>query len=642
MVMQKRHRGVVLKYEGLQKLKNARFASEVKNNNGISYTFEQLSELTQLDLCTVKKAFSCKQKVDIRTLQRLFIAFNIELSEDYYSTSIINKHVDLKEAISTENFYGRADELASLKKWIFGDCCRLVAIVGMGGIGKTALSVKFAEQIQHQFEYVIWQSLKEAPLVQDMVANFIQSISGVQETKVILAENLRDGILQLLYYLRNHRCLLILDGMESILSSCSRAGIYREGYEGYGDFLKLVAEASHKSCLIFTSREKPKEVALLEGKTLPVRSLRLNGLNKVEGQEIFKAKGLSVADSEGAKIIELYAGNPFELKAISTTIQNTFMGNINEFLQQNTTVSGDIRDILEQQFNRLSDLEMNIIYWLAINREPIGILELQKDIIPPIPQAQLLEALESLERRSLVEISRDENLFSLYTLDISKPTTMLPCNSKFTLQPVLMEYVTEKLVAEVCSEISLGKPRLSKSHALMKASMKDCVTEAQVSFILIPVLHSLLIEFGNTRDIEEHFNQTLAKLRETSPLEPGYAAGNIINLLCQLRTNLSGYDFSYLAVWQACFKYVHLQEANFAYANLEKCVFAENFGCFSSNNQTLAISGEDKTIRLWDRTVGELLNIVKAEKPYERMNIRGVTGLSKVTIAQLKELGAVD
>jgi len=35
-------------------------------------------------------------------------------------------------------------------------------------------------------------------------------------------------------------------------------------------------------------------------------------------------------------------------------------------LTQNKTVFGDIRDLLYQQFNRLSDLEQEIMYWLAI------------------------------------------------------------------------------------------------------------------------------------------------------------------------------------------------------------------------------------------------------------------------------------
>jgi len=57
---------------------------------------------------------------------------------------------------------------------------------------------------------------------------------------------------------------------------------------------------------------------------------------------------------------------------------------------------GDIRELLEQQFERLSDQEKEIMYWLAINREPVSLFELQSDIVSPVPPTKLLSALESL------------------------------------------------------------------------------------------------------------------------------------------------------------------------------------------------------------------------------------------------------
>jgi len=71
-------------------------------------------------------------------------------------------------------FYGRTQELATLEQWIVQDRYRLVAVLGMGGIGKTAPSVKLAEQIKDKFEYLIWRSLRNSPPVQDLIAELIQ------------------------------------------------------------------------------------------------------------------------------------------------------------------------------------------------------------------------------------------------------------------------------------------------------------------------------------------------------------------------------------------------------------------------------------------------------------------------------------
>jgi len=70
----------------------------------------------------------------------------------------------------------------------------------------------------------------------------------------------------------------------------------------------------------------------ITGRNLQVRSFRLSGLKPVEGQEIFKAKGLSGSEDKSAVLIEQYAGNPLALKIVATAIQDVFDGNVAEFL----------------------------------------------------------------------------------------------------------------------------------------------------------------------------------------------------------------------------------------------------------------------------------------------------------------------
>lgn len=79
---------------------------------------------------------------------------------------------------------------------------------------------------------------------------------------------------------------------------------------------------------MLTSREKPREIAFLEGQALSVCSLLLRGLKVAKGQEILKLKGLSAAENEWKVMIERYAGNPLALKIVATTIQDVFDGNV--------------------------------------------------------------------------------------------------------------------------------------------------------------------------------------------------------------------------------------------------------------------------------------------------------------------------
>ncbi|MGF1499942.1 MAG: NB-ARC domain-containing protein [Elainellaceae cyanobacterium] len=499
-------------------------------------------------------------------------------------------------ALDVSAFYGRADELATLRHWVVADRCRLIAILGMGGIGKTALSIKLAEQVQDEFEYLIWRSLRNAPPVLETLAELVNFLANQQETE--LPASVDGRISRLLEYLRSSRCLLILDNAESILCSNERAGVFRAGFEGYGQLLRLVGEPYHQSCLILTSREKPRGFAAREGEQLPVRSMRLAGVGQDESQQIFQQKGLLIAAEDTSVLVKRYAGNPLALQIIANTIQEIFGGDAHQFLEQGTAVFGDISDLIDQQFNRLLNLEQSLMYWLAINREWVPISELEADLFPPVPLQSLLEALESLQRRSLIEKSA----------------------ATFTQQPVIMEYVTARLVEQVCEELQTGNLEHLDSYALRKAQARDYIQQAQVNLILQVIGDRLLALFGTRERVQQCLTQCLNQLRARPPRQPGYAAGNLLNLMEYLKLELRGYDFSELTIWQVNLQGMALQGVNMAQADLSKSSLTQITGgalsaAFSPDGTQLA-TGIDGDIVLWQVADGKQLISLKGHQAW--------------------------
>lgn len=509
---------------------------------------------------------------------------------------ITHKREDWGEAPNICFFYGRSAELCQIRNWIVKDSCQLIAILGMGGIGKTALSVKLAKEVKDNFDYLIWRTLRNAPPVEELLANLLQFLSDEKETT--LPETVDGRVTLLINYLRERRCLLVLDNAETILQGSvsagshkvARAGHYKEGYQDYGQLLRRVGEEPHQSCLLLTSREKPQEFAPLEGEKSPVRTLSLAGLGEIEGQEILKDKGLFGSQKAWAKLVENYSGNPLALKLVSETIRELFGGDIASFLQIGEIIFGDTRNLLDQQFERTSEIEKEIIYWLAIKRELVSLEELLDDIVRPLPKRELLEALESLRRRSLIEKSA----------------------ALFTLQPVVMEYITDRLVEEVCQEITSGEIALFMSHTLMAATAKDYVRDIQTRLILKPISERLLQIFRSQVYIERQLIQIIDKLRNKFAIQPGYAGGSVLNLLCQLDIDLTNYDFSHLAIWQAYLQNVNLHQVSFAYSDLTGSVFTKNFSAvlsvaFSLDGKLLATGDANGEIRLWQVVNGQQL-----------------------------------
>ncbi|HEY9846867.1 MAG TPA: WD40 repeat domain-containing protein, partial [Candidatus Caenarcaniphilales bacterium] len=202
-----------------------------------------------------------------------------------------------------------------------------------------------------------------------------------------------------------------------------------------------------------------------------------------------------------------------------------------------------------------------------------------------------------------------------------------------------MEYLSERLIEQVCEEITgysellvgalqggLGReptrnPKLKEqnllnSHALIKAQSKDYIRESQVRVILEPIASRLIETLGSTKDIEYKLNQILSKQRTKSSISVEYGPGNIINLCHLLKINLSSYDFSHLAIRQADLRHVNLHHVNFARTDLTKSVFAETLSGvlsvrFNLDGRTLITGDSNNEIRLWQVEDGKQLLTLK-------------------------------
>lgn len=316
-------------------------------------------------------------------------------------------HQDLSEMPELGTFYDRTPELETLTTWILQAQCRLIAITGISGIGKTSLAVQLVQQIKNQFDYIIWRTINVSHTLDEFQQELIQLFS---QSEKLDSPTTKPKPLSLIKYLQKHRCLIILDDVHNLFSSGELAGKYKSEYEEYRHFFKHIEKLSHQSCFLLIGWEQPREISQIESQNNPIRTLQINGLDIVAAGEILRDYGL--AEIDYSILIYRYQGNPLWLKSVATLIQELGV-NVTDLLQNDTILlPEDVKDILRQQCDRLSDREKQILSILARETQPLKLAKLIDK--QPNLDLELVNVLQSLQRRCLVE--KIENSFWLSPL----------------------------------------------------------------------------------------------------------------------------------------------------------------------------------------------------------------------------------
>ena len=288
-----------------------------------------LANDTGLSLATISN-FLTGKPVSYATFEELCRRLNLDWQEVTTSAEVIftppayaqirkkktnlNQFSDWGTAIDISAFYGYRQELTQLQSWILQDGCRLLGLFGIGGVGKTTLATQLAKQIHDQFDYVFWRSVPTVPCFDSMMTDLLSLFSHHKENKL--------NINQIIYYLRTHRCLIILDHVDI-------------DHLKYMQFMKIIAETHHQSCVIFTSREQHQEFTFLEYWLSSVRCLKLSNSSEI-ALSLIESQPLWGTDQEKYDLCNLCNNNPLKVKQMIVSIVHLYNWDIGKFLERNT------------------------------------------------------------------------------------------------------------------------------------------------------------------------------------------------------------------------------------------------------------------------------------------------------------------
>jgi hypothetical protein len=249
------------------------------------------------------------------------------------------------------SWVGREKLVKELSEKVRG-ACRLLLILGLSGIGKTALAETLAVELQDWFQGDWKNRLRRANFdYEDKTTDFASvAIRWLEEWGERLSpeDKKPERLLErLVKHLRENQVLVLIDSLERLLT-----GNEEDGWGNFADewwekfFLSLLSAESCQSRLIVTSQDLPVKLVDYRYKNFWHRQV-LYGLDESEQAALFETIGLDVSEDlpDRALLLRIgkaYKGHPLVLRVIIGEIVESFGGNVQAYWNE---VSSKIEEV---------------------------------------------------------------------------------------------------------------------------------------------------------------------------------------------------------------------------------------------------------------------------------------------------------
>jgi predicted ATPase/class 3 adenylate cyclase len=355
------------------------------------------------------------------------------------------------------SFIGREREREEIEEMLGGT--RLLTLLGMGGLGKTRLSLQIGATVMDAYPDGVWfvdlQTVRDDALVASETARVL----GVRE------EPGRPLIQTLTAHLKTRKLMLIVDNCEQVIDACA-------------DLISAILRGAPEIRVLATSRialrVPGEQTYVVQPLPVPMRTNDLAALQKSTAVQLFveRAKlhkpSFALTEREAPAVAELVyrlEGIPLALELAAARVRSLAVADINKRLSDRYKIltGGDrtlqarqqtLRALVDWSYDLLEEGEQTLLARLSVFAGGFGLAAVETICsFEPLEPEDVLDIVTSLAEKSLLRVEEGDD------------------GARYRMLETIREYAREKLIMRD-EQIAAGAAHCDYYFVMAKAANK--------------------------------------------------------------------------------------------------------------------------------------------------------------------------
>ncbi len=348
------------------------------------------------------------------------------------------------------SFIGRQRELAEAKALL--ESTRLLTLLGMGGLGKTRLSLQIGADVLEKYPDGVW-FIDLAPIRDpSLVPSAAAQVLGVHE------ESGRSLTQMLCAHVREHKALIVLDNCEHLVSACAHLAeaLLREAPD-----IRILA-TSREALHIRGEQSYPVlPLAVPDRNADPASLLRSEAVQLFVERVRLQKPNFVVSDQEAHSVAELCArleGIPLALELAAARMRSLSVDEINKRLNDRfKLLTGGSRVALERQqtlralvswsYDLLHENEQIVLDRLSVFAGGFDLVAAEAVCgAKPLAPEDLLDLVTSLVEKSLVMVDQGQGRSRYGLLETIREFAREHLSKHYDMLGTIREFAQEGLI----------------------------------------------------------------------------------------------------------------------------------------------------------------------------------------------------